>query len=220
LRREVWRKRRRLERRRDRRGEREREAEAGQWRLMYLQVVINVLKGWMVPVFVCLSGQLYLGSKIIVFCVLLFDGLSVGKCVAAGDTGLPRSWDVFLPRYIADILGHRGARSSGIKDWGWRFSSVVERLPRKRKALDSVPSSEKKNQKKADTFFIFYIFTTTGVCCLAGDSVSERFQGSRLIEIAGPPTRLSSYSVSTSFPLIQPEGSAASVHSLDAHICI
>jgi len=32
--------------------------------------------------------------------------------------------------------------------WGWGFSSVVECLPRKRKALGSVPSSEKKNQKK------------------------------------------------------------------------
>jgi len=31
---------------------------------------------------------------------------------------------------------------------GWGFSSVVDRLPRKRKALGSVPSSEKKNQKK------------------------------------------------------------------------
>jgi len=31
---------------------------------------------------------------------------------------------------------------------GWGFSSVVERLPRNRKALGSVPSSEKKNQKK------------------------------------------------------------------------
>ena len=31
---------------------------------------------------------------------------------------------------------------------GWGFSSVVERLPGKRKALGSVPSSEKKNQKK------------------------------------------------------------------------
>jgi len=34
------------------------------------------------------------------------------------------------------------------KMWGWGFSSVVERLPRKRKALGSVPSSEKKNKKK------------------------------------------------------------------------
>jgi len=34
-------------------------------------------------------------------------------------------------------------------EWrGWGFSSVVERLPRKRKALGSVPSSEKKNKKK------------------------------------------------------------------------
>jgi len=31
---------------------------------------------------------------------------------------------------------------------GWGFSSVVECLPRKCKALGSVPSSEKKNQKK------------------------------------------------------------------------
>jgi len=31
---------------------------------------------------------------------------------------------------------------------GWGFSSVVERLPRKRKALGSVPSSEKKNPPK------------------------------------------------------------------------
>jgi len=38
--------------------------------------------------------------------------------------------------YLKDVL------------WGWGFSSVVERLPRKRKALGSVPSSEKKNQKK------------------------------------------------------------------------
>jgi len=35
---------------------------------------------------------------------------------------------------------------------GWGFSSVVERLPRKRKALGSVPSSEKKNQKKKKTY--------------------------------------------------------------------
>jgi len=32
--------------------------------------------------------------------------------------------------------------------WGWGFSSVVECLPRRRKALSLVPSSEKKNQKK------------------------------------------------------------------------
>jgi len=32
--------------------------------------------------------------------------------------------------------------------WGWGFSSVVERLPRKHKALGSVPSSEKKKPKK------------------------------------------------------------------------
>ncbi len=32
---------------------------------------------------------------------------------------------------------------------GWGFSSVVERLPRKRKALGSVPSSEGGTKKKA-----------------------------------------------------------------------
>jgi len=31
---------------------------------------------------------------------------------------------------------------------GWGFSSVVERLPSKSKALGSVPSSEKKKKKK------------------------------------------------------------------------
>jgi len=46
------------------------ETMAGQWRLtyrsrsVYLQVVINVPKGWMVPGFVCLSGQLYLTNWI------------------------------------------------------------------------------------------------------------------------------------------------------------
>jgi len=94
-----------------------------------LQVVINVLKGWMVPGYVCLSGQLYLtnwvkGYCVVcscfflffselgtepralrflgkrsttelnpqpVLCVLLSDGLSVGKCTAARDTGPPQS---------------------------------------------------------------------------------------------------------------------------------
>jgi len=42
------------------------------------------------------------------------------------------------------------SKPCGLRIWcrGWGFSSVVERLPRKRKALGSVPSSEKKNQKK------------------------------------------------------------------------
>jgi len=35
-----------------------------------------------------------------VLCVLLCEGLSVGKCVAAGDS--PRSGYVFLPRCLAD----------------------------------------------------------------------------------------------------------------------
>jgi len=32
--------------------------------------------------------------------------------------------------------------------WGWGFSSAEERLPSERKALGSVPSSEKKKKKK------------------------------------------------------------------------
>jgi len=50
-----------------------------------------------------------------VLCVLLCGGLSVEKCVAARDTGQPRSWDVFPSRYLADILAPR-CRPSGVKD--------------------------------------------------------------------------------------------------------
>jgi len=51
---------------------------------VYLQVVINVLKGRRVPGFVCLVGNyiLPIESKIIVLCVLLCEGLCVGKCAA------------------------------------------------------------------------------------------------------------------------------------------
>ncbi len=54
-------------------GERKRRGtERGEkpWQVMlrlcsvYLQVVIDVLKGWIVPDFVCLSGQLYLSNWI------------------------------------------------------------------------------------------------------------------------------------------------------------
>jgi len=37
---------------------------------VYLQVVINVPKGWMVPGFVCLSGQLYLINWIQDYCIV------------------------------------------------------------------------------------------------------------------------------------------------------
>jgi len=37
---------------------------------MYLQVVINILKGWMVPGFVCLSGQLYFINWVKDYCVV------------------------------------------------------------------------------------------------------------------------------------------------------
>ncbi len=61
----------RTERKRQERGEREKP-----WQVMlricsvYLQVVINVLKGWMVPGFVCLSGQLYLINWVKDYCVV------------------------------------------------------------------------------------------------------------------------------------------------------
>ena len=58
---------------------------------------------------------------------------------------LQRLWSAYFQKekeIYAQLL------NSFLKRGGWGFSSVVERLPRKRKALGSVPSSEKKNQKK------------------------------------------------------------------------
>jgi len=40
---------------------------------------------------------------------------------------------------------------------GWGFSSVVERLPSQRKALGSVPSSEKKRKKKKEKLVQIHI---------------------------------------------------------------
>ena len=57
------------ETRREKRGEKP-------WQVMlrfcsvYLQVVINVLKGWIVSGFVCLSGQLYLINWVKDYCVM------------------------------------------------------------------------------------------------------------------------------------------------------
>ena len=42
---------------------------------------------------------------------------------------------------------------------GWGFSLVVERLPRKRKALGSVPSSEKKKKKKSKIILLILVKT-------------------------------------------------------------
>jgi hypothetical protein len=61
---------------------------------------------------------------------------------------------------------------------------------------------------------------SAGVCCLAGGPMSERSQRSRLVETAGPPTGLPPSSASSSFFLIQPQGSEASVHWLGVNICI
>jgi hypothetical protein len=60
---------------------------------------------------------------------------------------------------------------------------------------------------------------SAGVCCLVGDSVSERSQGSRLVETAGLPLGLPSSSASSSFYLIRPQGSLVSVHWLGVSIC-
>jgi len=42
------------------------------FRSVYLQVVINVLKGWMAPGFVCLGGQLYLANWVKGYCIVCF----------------------------------------------------------------------------------------------------------------------------------------------------
>jgi hypothetical protein len=53
-----------------------------------------------------------------------------------------------------------------------------------------------------------------GACCLVGGSVSERSQGSRLVETAGFLMGLLSSSVSSSFSLIQPQDSLCKYLSL------
>jgi len=50
-----------------------------------------------------------------VLCVLSCGELRVGECVAAETLGHTELGCVFLPRYLADILGHCGARSRGGK---------------------------------------------------------------------------------------------------------
>jgi len=50
--------------------------------------------------------------------------------------------------------------------------------------------------------------------------VPERDQGSSLAESAGLPIGLPCSSVSSSFSLIQPKGSPASVHWLGVNVCI
>ena len=43
---------------------------------------------------------------------------------------------------------------------------------------------------------------SAGICCVVGGPVSEKSRGSRLVEIAGPPTGSPSSSASSSFSLI------------------
>jgi hypothetical protein len=63
-------------------------------------------------------------------------------------------------------------------------------------------------------------FITSVLCCLVGGPWFERSQESKLSETAGPPTGLPPSSASSSFPLIQLHGSAASVHWLGTNIYI
>jgi len=49
------------------------------------------------------------------------------KCAAPGGTGPPRSWDVFLPRYLADILRHCGAGPSEVKNNTFLFFIILQK---------------------------------------------------------------------------------------------
>jgi len=51
-----------------------------------------------------------------------------------------------------------------VAPWGWGFSSVVERLPSKRKALGSVPSSKKKKKEKKKSSPMIGMDTPTNFC--------------------------------------------------------
>lgn len=70
-------------------------------------------------------------------------------------------------------------------------------------------------------FFALYVLGT-GVCFLVVGSVSEKSvgKGFRLVEISGLHMWSPSFSVSSSFSLIQLQMSAASVHWLVVNICI
>jgi len=59
---------------------------------------------------------------------------------------------------------------------------VVERLPRKRKALGSVPSSEKKNQKKKRFLFIHVHAFGSILLCLCGAHKGQK-RASDLLEL-------------------------------------
>jgi len=84
---------------------------------VYLLVVIDVLKGWKVLGFVCLSGQLYLINWVKYYCVVC-SLMCRFKCNGEwGNWSGPLwSWDVFPQKYLADILAHHGAGPSEVKD--------------------------------------------------------------------------------------------------------
>jgi hypothetical protein len=61
---------------------------------------------------------------------------------------------------------------------------------------------------------------SAGVCCLAGNLVSEISRESRLVETTGLPMRLPYSSASSYFSLIQPQGSPAFIHCFSINIYI
>jgi len=63
------------------------------------------------------------------------------------------------PPHLASLFFSLGCFFSFLKIyWGWGFSSVVEHLPSKLKALGSVPSSGKKRKKKPTKQRFIYLF--------------------------------------------------------------
>jgi len=64
---------------------------------VYLQVVINILKGWMVLGFVCLGGQLYLIIWVKGYCVVKFFMWRIEFGRVCGSRGTTTEWEcVFL----------------------------------------------------------------------------------------------------------------------------
>ena len=77
---------------------------------------------------------------------------------------------------------------------------------------------------RPDPAVLCYIYVggliSAGVWFLVDGSGFERSQGSRLVETAGLPMESLSSSASSSFSLIQSQGSPASVYWLGVSICI
>jgi hypothetical protein len=74
--------------------------------------------------------------------------------------------------------------------------------------------------RQSSDVYMLWGLESAPVCCLVGGSISVRSQGSRLVETVALTLGLPSCSASSSFSLIQPKGSLASVHWLGVSICI